>query len=296
MNNLTSSVIICTRNRINDLCNTLDSLSKQSCQPDQLVIVDSSDEPVKSNQLFTMCWDQETFPQTDLIYCVTKPGLTYQRNRGIEQATGEIIYFFDDDVLLEPDYLAVMQDTFYNNPAYAGGMGSITNMPQKDVGFWRVLKHIFLLHRDYSHGFFTASGMPTHAYGLKTFKNVCVLGGCCMAFRASVLKKHGFDENLSGYAYMEDCDISCRVSRDAPLFYNPAAQLKHLNSPLARDKIVDNRAMFIKNYRYLFFKNIYPHNRLKIVAHWWSILGLFLEALLQRNGRYLRGYIKGLQR
>lgn len=117
-----------------------------------------------------------------------------------------------------------------------------------------------------------------------------------MAFRKEALHKHQFDEQFHGYAYMEDGDIARRISYEEPLFFNPRAQLQHLASPLARDRIVDNSAMFVYNYRYLFFKNFYRKNRLKLVAHWWSLAGLFLEAVLLRDWQRVRGYFRGLRK
>lgn len=230
-----------------------------------------------------------------LHYLHTNPGLTYQRNVGIAHATGEVIYFFDDDVILDKAYLYEMSAIFQHHPEYAGGMGTISNVKR---GSWRyqLFRRFFFLPRERASGTFTWSGMPTHPYGTHQFKVVEVLGGCCMAFRADVLKKHLFDEQFHGYAYMEDSDIARRISYESPLFFNPRAQLQHLESPVARDRLIDNSAMFIYNYRYLFFKNFYMHNRLKIVAHWWSLGGLFLEGILLRDWQRLRGYWRGLRK
>lgn len=291
---MTNSVIVCTRNRPHDVQRCLLSLSKQTVPPTELIIVDSSDEPLQHHALLTDTFNAATFPHSTLIYQHTKPGLTYQRNVGINLARGEIIYFFDDDVILAHDYLQEMEHVFITHPFYAGGMGSITNMPPKKQSFNRALRHLFFLQRDYASGNFTPSGMPTHAYGSTTFKNVEVLGGCCMAFRATTFACHRFDETLSRYAYMEDADISHRICQESSLFFNPRAQLEHHNSPIARDAVVANRAMFIRNYRYLFFKNIYPKNRLKIIAYYWSIVGLFVEAAYTRNVPALKGYWQGL--
>ena len=85
-----------------------------------------------------------------------------------------------------------------------------------------------------------------------------------MAFRKEILERHQFDERFHGYAYMEDGDIARRISYYKPLFFNPRAKLQHLESPAARDRVVDNSAMFVYNYRYLFFKNFYQCNRLKV--------------------------------
>lgn len=291
---LTNSVIICTRNRINDLVNALGSIQRQTVSPGELIIVDSSTDPVDTTQEFKHIFNEHNFPCTRLVYKHTEPGLTYQRNRGIELSTGEVLYFFDDDVLLEPSYLAEMQKIFDKQPDVGGGMGTITPMEPFCHNWNITLRKFFLLQRDYSSGKFTFSGMPTHAYGTEHFRMVEVLGGCCMAFRRKALEKHKFDENLRFYGYMEDCDISWRVSREYPLFYNPAARLQHLNSPLNRDKVIENRAMLVRNYTYLFFKNVFPHRRLALLGYCWSIIGLFIEALLLRQTAYIHGYCKGL--
>ena len=89
---------------------------------------------------------------------------------------------------------------------------------------------------------------------------------------------------------MEDADISWRASQEGLFFYQPLACLYHYASPVARDSAIENRAMFIRNYRYLFFKNVYPKNRLRIIAYWWTIIGLYLKALLLRDSASLKGY------
>ncbi len=289
-------MIICTRNRIEDIVLCLESLILQTVLPEELIIVDSSDRSLQEYEAFNRLFNDRRFPSVQLKYMHTSPGLTYQRNKGIELCTSDIVHFLDDDVILTSHYLASMRTVFEDNHAYAGGMGTITNIPVPARFNWhRILRYIFLLQRDYASGNFTLSGMPTHAYGTQKLKNVQVLGGCCMAYRSWVFKEYRFDENLKRYGFMEDCDFSRRVSYVYPLFYNPKARLAHNPSISNRDGIIDNRAMYIKNYRYLFYKNIYPRNRLKIVAFWWSITGLFIEAILTRNSLYLKGYWQGLK-
>lgn len=296
MEKITSSVIICTRNRKDDLLKCLVSLSQQTQAPDELIIVDSSDNSLENQEQFKSQFSAMSFPYSKLVYRHTSPGLTYQRNVGATFATQDVLYYFDDDTELETDYLERMNTIFAQHSEFAGGMGCVTNMPSelKKNWFWYMRK-LFLLPLDYSDGTFTLSGMPTQVHGTNTFRNVEVLGGCCMAYRAWVLKKHQFDETLKRYGYMEDCDFSRRVSYDAPLFYNPAARLQHFASPVSRDAMIDNRAMFIKNYSYLFFKNFYPRNRFKILAYAWSVTGLFVEALLTRNMNSIKGYGRGLK-
>jgi len=292
---LSSGIVIATRNRLDDIVNCLKSLEKQTTQPDELIIIDSSDTPLNKQKKFNTTFSQKNFNTVKLTYKHTARGAAYQRNVGIKLSSSEIIHFFDDDVILEPTYLEKMNKVFQNNPHYAGGMGNIENIPKKLKTWWVMLRKLFLLQMIYSSGKFTWSGMPTHPYGTNKFKNIEALGGCLMAFRSWALKENMFDEKLTNYSYMEDCDLSRRVSYKHPLFFNPGAKLKHLESPIAREKIEDNRATYIKNYSYLFFKNFYPKNKFKIIFYVWSVIGLFAEALITRNRKALKGYAKGLK-
>lgn len=295
MQTLTSSIIVCSRNRLDDIIIMLESVRRQSLQPTEIIIVDSSAKPYDSEPAFTTIFCARLWPQTRLAYCQSKPGLTLQRNVGIDRAQADIIYFFDDDVILDPDYLGVMHHFFAANPHYAAGMGSISNIEPLRRGKHRFFRTLFMLPRDYASGHFTYSGMPTHAYGNRSIMRVSVLGGCCMAYRSSILKQYRFDEQLPAYGYMEDADISFRIAQEHPLFFHPDAQLLHNNSPVSRDGICANRAMFMQHYCYLFFKNVYPRNRLKVIAWAWSILGLFLEAAMVRDRHVLAGYLQGLK-
>ncbi len=231
---------------------------------------------------------------TRLEYLHTQPGLTYQRNQGIKKAHGKIIYFFDDDVILSTTYIAQMQHIFNCYPHYAAGMGDISNSSKRGSRYYRWFRQFFLLPHEQGSGYFTWSGMPTHPYGTPYLKQVEVLGGCCMAFRATLFTEFLFDETMRGYCYLEDADIARRISLRRSLFFNPAAQLEHRESPAARHRRVDIQAMFIYNYSYLFFKNFYPYNQLKIIAYWWSLLGLLLQGILVRDRDQIEGFYKGL--
>jgi len=292
------SVIICTRNRLDCIPECLRSLAEQTSLPDELIIIDSSDIPMIAQERFTSLFISDIFPHTQLLYRHTRPGLTYQRNVGIDIAHGDVVYFFDDDVIIDKNYIKEMQRIFAGQPKFAGGSGTITNIDPYKRTFKHLMRIFFLIQRNYASGHFTTSGMPTHTYGSEKFQEVQVLGGCCCAYRSSVFNKNRFDEYLVRYAFMEDCDFSKRVSKNHKLFYNPYAKLVHLQSPLNREKILDFRTMFSHYYTYLFFKNFYPENKFRIFAYTWSMLGLLIEAtyssITQRNIRFIFGYWKGL--
>lgn len=289
------SVVLCTFNRHADLYNCLASLCIQTLPPNEIIIVDASTDAWENYPELIDLFSHTHFPHTALNYLKSPKGLTLQRNLGLRTATRDFIYFFDDDVIIEPTYLQAMHETFIHNPQYVAGMGTITNIAPKKIGLHRIFRKFFLLQHEHGSGNFTASGIPTHPYGTQQFKDIEILGGCCMAFRTQILKKHQFDTALATYAYMEDADIAHRIRQDGAIFFNPAARLQHIQSPVARDTQFINRAMLMRNYRYLFAKNFSNGNPLRILAHWWSIVGLLLEALLLHQMQAFKGYIHGLQ-
>ena len=168
---MTTSAIICTRNRIDDLTAALSSLSAQTSQPTEIIIVDSSTTPLETNPKFNEIFSKNIFKNSKIIYTHTKPGLTIQRNVGIKRASSNIIYFFDDDVILQKNYIEEMNKIYISNQKFAGGMGSVTNLPPPSSMLYKLFRKFFLLQTDYSSGNFRLSGMPTHAYGTNKFKD-----------------------------------------------------------------------------------------------------------------------------
>ena len=100
------SVIICTRNRFDDFKKTVASLMQQNRLPDELIIVDSSDLMQIEEYLHTL------EPTVNIRYFHTDPGLTLQRNYGIRKSSGDLLFFFDDDVDLDSDYLQEVERVF----------------------------------------------------------------------------------------------------------------------------------------------------------------------------------------
>lgn len=306
MTNLTSSIVIPTKNRPRDLINCLKSIKKQTILPQEIIIVDSSSKSLKQNIAFNRFFTSNNFPQTKLIYKRSASGTAKQRNIGINLTTQELIYFLDDDTTLDPLYLETLQHYFKQNSTYVGGMCDykqngnytpfITKLIKKTIKLQPIIKKIFFLQHDYGSGKVSLAGFARHPYGTKKFKFVKALGGCCV-YKKNILRKYKFDENLEKlgpYAYMEDFDLSYRIAQENLLFFAPTKLITHKMSPINRHNTEKNRLNYIYNYSYLFFKNIYPQNKLKIIIHYWSILGLFIEAITLFDKEYIKGYAKGL--
>jgi len=282
------SVIICTKNRHADLANALTSLAQQTHQPDEVIIVDASQQaaPPTIHQLL-----QEFAAHK---YLRTAPGLPTQRNRGIDQSHGDLVFFFDDDVLLEADYVAQIARVFEQDQTqrYGGGMGQIYPRRRRAPWLHRLLAQIFMLGTSGGSGRLRLSGFVSFPHGTQVFKEVEALSGCCMVYRRKALQNHHFDETLGGYAYMEDVDLSYRVSREYALFYEPAARLHHLSSPTARGHQRLRAKMLVCNHHYLFKKN-FPQTFQRRLAHAWSLFGLAVRMILYRSPEGLLGVVDG---
>ena len=194
---------------------------------------------------------------------------------------------------LSENYNVLISD----NPDYMGGMGAFVGMPEHSLKekVATLIRGFFLLQHSYGDWKFQKSGFPRHPYGINHFMEVEVLGGCFMSYRREILGEFSFDENMTGYAYMEDVDFSRRVSYKYKLFYNPEANLEHRYAVGGRGNIRYNRSMYMLHHRYLFFKNFYIRNRLFVIPHWWSILGLIIYSLIFESKEAIKGYIDGLK-
>lgn len=288
-----TSVIVCTRNRLPELLQFTHSLAQQSEPPDEYLIVDSSDTPINQSKGFTETMHASALP---LTYIRTTPGLTHQRNVGIKHCQGEIIYFFDDDIILAKDYLQIINQTMRNDPDCMGAMGDIanTNKPTFIGRFEFALRGIFLLQRSFGDGKFRSSGLPRHPYGTHEAIDTEVLGGCLMAYRKVVFDEFSFDDSMTGYSYMEDVDFSRRVSYTYKLRFNPKARCEHRHTSPSKERLRERCRMFMVNHRYLFDKNFLSRGEGSRVAHYWSIAGILLLSILFNRLTATLGYIDGL--
>jgi len=204
------SVIVPTRNRTRDLVNLLDSLRNQTRLPDELIVVDASDNDDTENMLA----EQGNQLPFDVVYQRASPGSARQRNIGFGLSRVRYLFFFDDDVVLEPEYVRIIYDTFleHGQGQLGGVTGRIANIKESPKAWERIFKRLFFLS-DFGQGKVKLSGFPSLRIGEKP-ASVELLSGCNMVYPRKVFSQFLFDEALTGYSYMEDVDLSLRVGRE----------------------------------------------------------------------------------
>lgn len=292
------SVIICTRNRFEDFVKTLPSIVKQIRLPDELIIVDSSDERKLEKYLASL---EFSFP---VSYLHTQPGLTLQRNYGIRHSKSDLVFFFDDDVDLDKNYLAEVEKVFFKDVerkigAVGGRVIEAENQPHLTLRL-RFEKKIFETIRlcfgivNIGSGKFYPSGMPSHPQRNLPSGFIECLSGCCMAFRREVFEEVSFDENLARYGLMEDVDISKQVlGLGYKIFHQASATLVHNESPINRLNVQQWAEMSVVNYDYLFRKS-WAHEKWRWLFYYWALIGLFAANFHSLKG--LKGTFAGIKK
>jgi GT2 family glycosyltransferase/SAM-dependent methyltransferase len=100
-----ASVVICTRDRPDQLRRCLESIAASAAPPDELIVVDNAPASGSTRPLV------EGFPGATYV-AEERPGLSIARNAGIAQATGEVVVFTDDDTVVHRDWLWRLLEAF----------------------------------------------------------------------------------------------------------------------------------------------------------------------------------------
>lgn len=230
----------------------LASLAAQSRLPDQLVVVDGSDEGQTVEDVVG------EFPQLKGDYVrVFPPSLARQRNAGIAVVRPEmdLAGYLDDDLVLEPDCVAAMMRFWERADANVGGASfNITNIPRPPV--WRF--KLWMGIDSPRPGAVLPSGYNSMICPVDATVSTDWLFGGATVWRRSVIDKYPYDEWFVGTGFLEDLDYSHRVRQEWQLWVVADARLQHLSPPIRpamQYRIgqweVVNRLYFVRKHAHL---------------------------------------------
>ena len=111
------SIVMCTRNRSHLLCALFDCFDHEVFLPPdfdvEMIIVDNNSTDTTRNIVQDYISQKRSYA---LRYVFEgKNGLSYARNRGIDEAKFERIGFLDDDILPDPAYFKALRNAFAEN-------------------------------------------------------------------------------------------------------------------------------------------------------------------------------------
>jgi glycosyltransferase involved in cell wall biosynthesis len=216
------TVAICTRDRATIAKRCLDSLLPlQKAYGFELLVIDNAPSDQATAQLV------KELPT--VRYTLEKyPGLNFARNRAWKEASGELIAYLDDDVVVDRDWVAGLQEAVTENPDAAAFTGLV--MPLKLDTRAQVL---FEKRNGFRRGFDKKrfgrilAGNSLYPCGAGIFG-----AGCNMAFRRDTLRElGGFDEALDTGPSLPgggDLDIFYRIIRAGhAMAYEPSFMVFH---------------------------------------------------------------------
>jgi glycosyltransferase involved in cell wall biosynthesis len=222
-----ASVIIPTYYRREDLAELFDSLLRQTVKPFEVIVVDDTptDEIAVLCDIFKVQFAKK---KIRLLYHKNqrKKSSSVARNIGVEMSSGDILMFFDSDVILFPDYIEKILEVFEKFPHAVGVQGWIVNF--KRTKFYYIRQVIYRIFH-FSHHVKDRCKLFEYPSLLTRIIPCEALSGANFAVKREIFNELRFDENLLGYAYMEDMLFSHLLYRKYPnkLFITPYAKCIH---------------------------------------------------------------------
>jgi GT2 family glycosyltransferase len=216
------SVVICTRERPNDLRRCLTALQRAIPRPFEIITVDNAPTSGETQLV------AKEFPEFRYVL-EPRPGLDWARNRGLLEAKGAIVAFVDDDVVVSERWAGMLMQAFARNPAAAAVTGLIAAYEletesqahfELHSGFGRGLVPFWVHHP-------IGGGMPWQALATGSLGS-----GANMAFRREVFDRIGlFLPQLDCGTRTEgggDLEILYRTLKHGfPIAYEPRAMVWH---------------------------------------------------------------------
>lgn len=274
----TASVVIATLNRPDEIQRCVKSVVNQSIRPRQLIVIDAGDLQHVRGPIEDTCQESEI----EFIYQQGAPSTTMQRNLGATHVDSSVVYFLDDDVELESDYIQKTLELYERDSErrIAGVSGVIDPCYVSSTGFWRWYKKFFLLAetRKDAHSRLKSSNFPIHLTELSCVRECEIMPSTAVSYRIEVFRQYEFDRDLTGYVMAEDLDLSYRISRSFSLLTTPEAVYRHSKSKVSRNspREMEKRRLLFTQY---FFRKNQGASLWRHVARYWSIIGLLLRTL-----------------
>jgi len=283
--------VVPTKDRPEELRKLLASVSDQTRRPDQLIVVDGSDPPVRDVV--------DAFPDLRVDYTrIFPPSLSRQRNAGMERVRPDITLagYLDDDIVLEPDAVQRMLAFWKKaDPKVGGAAFNITNAPMPN---WIDVKRWFDID-DSRPGKVLPSGCVSTLGSRSEDFEVDWLCGGATVWRREIIDKYPYDEWFVGTGYMEDVDFSFNIGARFRLVLVTGARLAHYSPPVRLDRQyllgrwqIVNRMYFVRKYR---------DRGMSMARAWWASFGMVLlnvgYAVVRRDRGYwdrARGNVSGV--
>jgi len=243
------SVIVCTHNRCEDLKRVLDSLFGQEHEDYlafEIIVVDNN----STDQTKEVVNDYSLKFKGRLRYAFeSNQGLSFARNRGIEESKGKMITFTDDDCIVDKNWIQMIYACALETDFDALG-GRILPVYPSDTPLW-IKNNATLL----------CGPVLCHDYGEATKKYAQLMTpsfGANMTFKREIFEKYGrFRTDLGvGQGTMgDDTEFFYRIESDSSkifycgkaLVWHPAVKERMTLGYIARWNVAYGKYLVVKD-------------------------------------------------
>ena len=217
------SLLIATYNRADRLIETLESVVAQDAPSElgECVVVNNNSTDCTAERFAAFA---AAHPQYNLRMVEEhNQGLSYARNRGIRESTGEYMAIIDDDERIVPEFISAYISLFDTVPEAVAGGGPIVPVYPAGRPAWMSC--------------FTERPIANTMYlgdRVREFPEGHIPGGGNMAIRRSAVKRYGvFDISLGRVGTSltggEESDLFERLRlAEAKYYYTPKAVMYHI--------------------------------------------------------------------
>lgn len=223
---MTASIIIATYHRKNSLVRLLKSLKGVKAE---IIIVEQGEN---NRQVYE--------PYNVRYFFLKNPSTVKAENLGAKKAKGDILLFFDDDVIVKSNTVSYHLKN-YKNASIGAVVGRVVTDGQPieskatntaRINFWLDFEDHY------------SSTIP---------QEVDTLIGCNMSVRRDLFKRvGGFDENFTWPALRFESDLSQRIIKEGyRIRFDPKAEVRHVRESKGGSRKSEGKLKWYYN----FFKN-----------------------------------------
>ena len=288
------SVIIPTLNRPEDLSGAVISILSQTVLPYELIIVDQSADKFSYNNIHTIFSKRNNPCSLVYIHDSSIVGLVSAKHKGVQNSSGNIISFLEDDETLNKDYFKNIISIFTNNENLLGCSGVVSNIRRNKI--YSLAFKIFHLGIFFDNRVDIIKKVDIHQEALLIESNH--ISGGLSSYRKSVFDDIKYDLK-NDFFYCEDIDFSIRAADfyGKDKFYLATnVLLQHHLSPINRDSMLPRWSRKTKEFIMLYKKN--SNKPYALFCIFWLLIGLLIESMYSSLRRLsiapLIGYFKGL--
>lgn len=298
---VTFSLAICTYRRPEAIRKLLERLRDAEECPPEIVIVDSSPDLATEDAVGRF----KDLPIKYYHVGTELRGLTKQRNFAIGKCGGDIVLFFDDDIIPSADFFVELRRCWERNPEAVGvggyilgetwkkcdngtegsGWFCVEGWARREPMRWRVRK-VLRLASELPPGWIPPEGhgRPIGCYPPdgKDRRVEFVMGGVA-SWKKEILREILFSSFFEGYGLYEDLDFCIRAGRKGPIYLCTRATVEHHHDPSGRPYKFKYGRMVVRNGWYV-WRQRWPSPPLSARLKWWGITFLLLLLRAPQGG------------